>query len=69
MASRQLGYTQFMKKKVFVDVKWSGRTQVGVLVKETKDKIILLTDTTHSEISKDSVARITTKKEAKAWQK
>jgi hypothetical protein len=64
MASRQLSYTQFQGRKIFVDIKWSGRTQVGVLVKETKDKIILLTDSTHSEISKDSIARLTTQKEA-----
>jgi hypothetical protein len=54
-----------MGRKVFVDIKWSGRTQVGVLVKESDDKIILLTDSTHSEISKDSIARLTTEKEAK----
>ena len=58
-----------MGKKVFVDIKWSGRTQVGVLVKETKEKIIILTDTTHSEISKDSIARLTTKSEAGKWQR
>ena len=69
MASRQLSYAQFKGKKVFVDIKWSGRTQVGVLVEETKDKIVLLTDTTHSEISKDSIARLTTDKEARKWQK
>jgi len=47
MLSRQENYTPFMGMKVFVDIKWSGRTQVGVLVKETnysmdkwmKDKI------------------------------
>ena len=60
MASRQMSYTPFMGKKVFVDIKWSGRTQVGILFKETKDKIILHTDSTHSEISKDSIARLTT---------
>ncbi len=69
MASKQLNYTAFKGKKVFVDIKWSGRTQVGVLVEETTDKIVLLTDTTHSEISKDSIARLTTSKEAKKWQK
>ena len=69
MASKQLAYIKFKGRKVFVDIKWSGRTQVGVLVEETRDKIILLTDTTHSEISKDSIARLTTDKEVKKWQK
>lgn len=63
MAGRQFSYTPFIGKKVFVDVKWSGRTQVGTLVKETRDKIILLSDFTHSEISKDSIARLTTQTE------
>ena len=69
MASKQESYTQFMGTKVFVDIKWSGRTQVGVLVKETSDKIILSSGSTHSEISKDSIARITTSGEAKSWQR
>jgi len=69
MASEKLSYSQFMGVKVFIDVKWSGRTQVGVLVKETKDKIILLSDKTHSEISKDSIARLTTTMEARKWQR
>ena len=69
MASEQLDYARFKGEKVFVDIKWSGRTQVGVLVNETKDKIILLSNKTHSEISKDSIARLTTTMEARRWQR
>jgi hypothetical protein len=69
MANRHQNYSPFKGKKVFVDIKWSGKTQVGVLINETSDKIILSTDSTHSEIAKDSIARLTTNKEGKQCQK